>query len=280
MSELYVENPLEFWCNNYGMSSADVVFLGVPFDGTSTGRVGSREAPNRIRAMSYFLETFSKHSGKDLKDLKMLDYGNLITCPGGTDETLRRVEETVKDLKGKFPVIVGGEHIITLGAVKALLRQHPKLSVLQFDAHMDLKDDYIGNKLTHVTVMRRISDILGKARVIQAGTRSFSAEEKEFSRRNTVVKSLENLLSYDVKGPVYVTIDMDFFDPAFAPGVSTPAPGGCHPREFFDALSKLKGRLDIVGFDVVEACPPHDSSDMTSLLAAEVVKETLLASMK
>ncbi len=280
MSELYVEDPLEFWCNNYGMSSADVVFLGVPFDGTSTGRVGSREAPNRIRSMTYMLETSSSESGGDLSKLKMLDYGNLIVSPGDTDETLRRLEATVKELKGKFPVVVGGEHIITLGVVKALLREHPKLTVIQFDAHMDLKDECIGNKLSHVTVMRRVSEIMKNGELIQVGTRSFSSEEKDYARKNTVIKTPENLLSYNIKGPVYVSIDMDVFDPSHAPGVSTPAPGGMDPQEFFEIIRKLSEKADVVGFDVVECCPPHDSSDVTSLLAAKVIKEALISFRK
>jgi agmatinase len=280
MSELYVEDPLTFWCSNYGLSGADVVFLGAPFDGTSTGRVGSREAPNRIRAMSYNLETSSGLLGSDLRDLKMLDYGNVIVSPGNTDESLRRIRETVKDVSDKFPVIVGGEHIITLPAVQSMLRLHPKLNVLQFDAHLDMKDEYLGNKLSHVTVMRRLLEILGKGRIIQVGARSFSPEEHEFAKKNNVLKPIENLADYKLKGPVYITIDMDVFDPSFAPGVSTPVPGGLKPPEFFKLLksmSKKSDKMEVVGFDVVEACPPHDSGDMTSLLAAKVIKETLLA---
>ena len=280
MSELYVEDPLEFWCNNYGLSSADVVFLGVPFDGTSTGRVGSREAPNRIRAMSYNLETHSSLLQKDLRDLRMTDYGNVIVSPGDTGESLKRIEATVADIREKFPVIVGGEHIITLPAVKALLREHPKLKVLQFDAHLDLKEDYLGNKLSHVTVMRRLFEILGRERIIQVGARSFSGEEREFAKKNTVLKAPERLAEFRVSGPVYVTIDMDVFDPAFAPGVSTPAPGGLTPSEFFALLESLKNKMDVVGFDVVETNPPHDTGDVTSLLAARVIKETLLAFRK
>ncbi len=280
MSELYIENPLEFWCNNYGLGSADIVFLGVPFDGTSTGRVGSREAPNEIRKMSYNLETFSTYTKKDMKDLKMTDLGNVIVSPGDTDESLRRIGQTVKDVSDKFPVIVGGEHIITLPAVKALLKEHPGLKVLQFDAHLDLKNEYLGNKLSHVTVMRRLTEILGKGRVIQVGARSFSPEEKEFAKKNTVLKTPENLLNYSVKGPVYITIDMDVFDPSVAPGVSTPAPGGMIPEQFFELVRELGNRMEVIGFDVVEACPSYDDASMTSLLAAEVMKETLLAFRK
>ena len=280
MDELYVENPLEFWGNNYGLSSAEVVFLGVPFDGTSTGRTGSREAPNAIRTASYNLETFSRYSKKDLADLKMLDYGNLITVPGDTDRTLERLEATIKDIRQKFPVVVGGEHIITLPVVKALLKEHPKLHVLQFDAHLDLKDEYLGSKYSHVTVMRRISEILGKGRVIQTGARSYDPDEREYAKKNTVIKTPENLLKYSVKGPVYLTVDMDVFDPAIAPGVSTPAPGGLSFTEYVELIKKLSGTLEVVGFDVVETCPPHDEAGMTSLLAAEVIKETLLAFRK
>jgi agmatinase len=277
MSELYVEDPLTFWCSNYGLSGADVVFLGVPFDGTSTGRVGSREAPNRIRAMSYNLETSSPGLKKDMAELKMLDYGNVAVSPGDTDESLHRIERTVKDVSDKFPVIVGGEHIITLPVVKALLRKHPDMQVLQLDAHLDLKEEYLGNKYSHVTVMRRLAEVLGKGRLIQVGARSFSPEEKEFADKNTNVKTLQWLRGFTSKKPVYMTIDMDVFDPSFAPGVSTPEPEGITPGEYFEALKKLQDKLDVVGFDVVETCPPHDTSDITSLLAAKVVKETLLA---
>jgi agmatinase len=280
MSELYVENPLEFWCNNYGVSSADVVFLGVPLDGTSTGRVGSREAPNEIRKMSYNLETFSVYARKDLKDLRMTDLGNVIVSPGDTDESLRRVEETVRDIREKFPVIVGGEHIITLPAVKAMLKEHPKLHVLQFDAHLDLKDEYLGNKYSHVTVMRRLTELLGKGRIIQVGARSFDPQEKAFAKKHTVIKTPENLLTYKIKGPLYVSIDMDVFDPCLAPGVSTPAPGGMVPERFFELIRELGNKTEVVGFDVVETNPPYDDTGMTSLLAAEVIKETLLAFRK
>ncbi|UCD03032.1 MAG: agmatinase [Candidatus Aenigmatarchaeota archaeon] len=280
MNELYVENPLEFWCNNYGVSSADVVFLGVPFDGTSTGRAGSREAPNAIRSASYNLETNSAYTEANLADLKMTDYGNLITVPGDTEMTLKRLEDTVFDIKNKFPVIVGGEHIVTLPVIRSLIREHPTLKVLQFDAHLDLRNEYIGNRYSHVTVMRRIFEILGKKRIIQVGARSFSDDEKDFAKKNTVLKTPENLLKYAIKGPVYITIDMDVFDPSVAPGVSTPAPAGFVPERFFDLIHGLKNKLEVVGFDVVETCPPHDDANMTSLLAAEIIKEMILAFRK
>ena len=280
MSELYVEDALSFWCNNYGLSGADVVFLGIPFDGTSCFRTGSREAPNRIRQMSYTLETYSDISMRDLKDLKMADYGNVAVSPGSTDESLRRIKAAVADIAGKFPVLVGGEHIVTLPIVQALLKQHPKLTVLQFDAHLDLKDEYMGNKYSHVTVMRRLAEILGKKRIIQCGARSFAPEEKDFAQKNTILKTPENLREFDIQGPVYITVDMDVFDPAFAPGVSTPEPCGISPKEFLDVIVALGGKVDVVGFDVVEACPPHDSGDITSLLAASAIKEILLAFRK
>jgi len=280
MSELYVEDPLTFWCNNYGLSSAQVVFLGVPFDGTSTGRVGAREAPNRIRAMSYSLETHSELGGMDLRDLKMLDYGNVIVSPGNTDESLRRTKAAVSDIADKFPVIVGGEHIITLPVVQSLLRKHPRLKVLQFDAHLDLHDEYLANKFSHVTVMRRLLEMLGKKRIIQVGARSSSPDEREFAKKNNVLKSPARLAEFEIKGPVYITVDMDVFDPAFAPGVSTPVPGGLNPAQFFGLVDSLKDKMEVVGFDVVETCPPYDNGNITSLLAAKIIREMLLAFKK
>jgi agmatinase len=279
MSELYVEDPLAFWCNNYGLSGAEVVFLGVPFDGTSSGKVGSREAPNSIRAMSYNLETHSGAASRDLKELKMTDYGNVIVSPGDTGESLRRTKAAVADISDKFPVVVGGEHIITLPVVQALLRKHPKLHVLHFDAHLDLKDEYLGNRYSHVTVMRRLAEVLGQKRIVHVGARSFSPDEHEFAKRNNVLKPIGNLADFRFKGPVYISVDMDVFDPAFAPGVSTPAPGGINPHDFFELIGSMGGenRMEVVGFDVVEACPPHDRGNVTSLLAAKVIKEMLLA---
>ena len=280
MSELYVEDPLAFWCNNYGLSGAEVVFLGVPFDGTTSGKVGSREAPNSIRAMSYNLETYSDASKRDLKELKMTDYGNVIVSPGDTGESLHRIKAAVADISDKFPVVVGGEHIITLPVVQAMLRKHPKLQVLQFDAHLDLKDEYLGNKYSHVTVMRRLAEILGHKRIVHVGARSFSEDEHEFAKKNDVLKPVGNLADFRFKNPVYVTIDMDVFDPAVAPGVSTPAPAGMLPKGFFELINSMKDRMEVIGFDVVEACPPHDNGNVTSLLAAKVVKEMLLAFKK
>ncbi len=280
MSELYVEDPLAFWCNNFGLSGAEVVFLGVPFDGTSSGKVGSREAPNSIRAMSYNLETYSAFLKRDLKDLKMADYGNVIVSPGDTTESLRRIKAAVDDIQGKFPVVVGGEHIITLPVVQSMLRKYPKLQVLHFDAHLDLKDEYLGNKYSHVTVMRRLAEILGQKRIVHVGARSFSEDEHVFAKKNDVLKPIGNLADYSFRGPVYVTIDMDVFDPAFAPGVSTPAPSGLLPNEFFGLVGSLRDRMEVIGFDVVETCPPHDNGNVTSLLAAEAIKEMILAFKK
>ncbi|MBN2331124.1 MAG: agmatinase [Candidatus Aenigmarchaeota archaeon] len=277
MSELYVEDPLAFWCNNYGLSGAEVVFLGVPFDGTSSGRSGSREAPNSIRAMSYSLETYSASARRDLKELKMADYGNVIVSPGDTGESLRRIKAAVADIREKFPVVVGGEHIITLPVVQALLRRHPKLQVLHFDAHLDLKEDYVGNRYSHVTVMRRLAEILGHKMIVHAGARSFSQEEHEFARKNDVLKPVANLAEFRFKGPVYITLDMDVFDPAFAPGVSTPAPAGMLPQEFFSLIESIHDGMEVIGFDVVEVCPPNDTGNVTSLLAAKAIKEMLLA---
>lgn len=276
MNELYIEDPLIFWSCSHGLSGAEIVFLGVPFDGTSCFRVGSREAPNKIRAMSYNLETYCGKCRKDLLDIPAIDYGNVLVSPGNTDESLMRIKETVKDISDKFPVIVGGEHIITLPVVQALKRKHPKLNVLQFDAHLDLKDSYLGNKYSHVTVMKRISEILGKDKIISVGARSFSKDEMEFAKRNVILKSLERLVEYEIKGPVYVTIDMDIIDPSFAPGVSTPVSNGVSPEEFLDMLLKLKNKMDVVGFDIVETVPAHDNNNVTSLLAAEIMKTAIL----
>jgi len=280
MSELYVEDPLTFWCNNYGISSADVVFMGIPLEGTGTGRSGTAGAPNAIRKMSYMLETYSPSQKRDLSELKMTDYGNLVTSPGDLSETSSRITKTVKDISEKFPVLVGGDHTMTLPAVRALMRRHPKLSVLQFDAHLDMKDEYAGSRHCHVTVMRRIFDLLGKRRIVHAGSRSFSADEMEFAKKNNVVKSLEKMAEYEMEGPVYVTLDMDVFDPSYAPGVATPVPGGISPEDFFSCVRKLGETMDVIGFDVVETCPPHDNSGITSLLAARAIKEMLLSFRK
>ena len=277
MKENFVEEPLSFWCSNYGLHEADVVFLGVPLDITGTFRTGTKEGPNRIRSASYNLETFSPAAKKDLKSLKMTDYGNVIMQPGNLDESLRRIRETVREISDRFLVAVGGEHTITLPVIQSLVKRHPDLKVLHFDAHFDLRDDYMGSKTCHATVMRRISEILGEKKIIHAGCRDFTEDEKEFAKKSSITKSMENLASLEVEGPVYISMDMDVFDPAYAPGVSTPVSGGIRPEGFFSLLDALKNKMEVVGFDVVETCPPYDHSDITSHLAAKVIREMILA---
>lgn len=263
---------------------AAVVLLGVPLDATTSYRPGTRFAPAKIRQISEVLEEYSPVLDRELTECPFYDAGDMLLPPGNLGECLDRTEAVIDGVlaDGKFPLIIGGEHLVTLPAVKALLRHYPDLAVVQLDAHADLRDEYLGQKLSHATVIRRVVEMTGGQNVFQLGIRSGTREEFLFARNNThlltgeMLPSLERLVE-GLKGrPVYLTVDIDVLDPAFAPGTGTPEPGGCTPSELFAALYRLAG-LGVVGMDLVEVCPPHDPAATTSLLAAKVVREAILS---
>jgi agmatinase len=259
-----------------------VILFGAPLDFTSSYRTGTRFGPQQIRAAGEGLEDYSVALNRDVRQIKVIDQGDLELSPGSLEGNLARIEEEAAAAldKGMACVALGGEHLITFPLVRAALARYPGLVVLQMDAHADLADRYGGEPLTHATVIRRVAELLGPGRLVQFGIRSASAEEAAFARERTrlffgpppdVVQVMELLTGR----PVYLTIDIDVVDPAFAPGVGNPEPGGWTSGELFQVLSGIAD-LDLVGMDLVEVCPPFDPAGITATLAAKVLRESLL----
>lgn len=262
---------------------ANGAIFGVPMDTTVSFRPGSRFGPAAVRAASDVLEEWSLALGESLSDHPFCDLGDLACAPGDVAGTLasagRRTAEVLAS--GRIPLVLGGEHLLSLAVVEAVAAAHAGLVVVQMDAHADLRDDYLGQRLSHATVMRRVVERVGAGNLFQLGIRSATREEAAFARSNTrffpfeVAGPLAGLRDELVGRPVYVSIDIDVVDPAFAPGTGTPEPGGVSARELLEAVGLLRG-LRVVGLDVVEVAPAYDPGGVTAALAAKVLREGIL----
>jgi agmatinase len=281
---------VRFLASSNDYDAARKVLLGAPMDYTSSGRPGSRFGPQSVRAASELLEDYSPLLDRQLEEAVFFDSGDVLMPFGDVEASLNNLEaacsSAVQD--GKTVFVLGGEHLVTVAAVRALHRFHPGLQIIQFDAHADLRDDYLGQKLSHATAMRRICDIVGTGRLWQFGIRSGTREEYALMRRFGTgfadcllttegrSRAAETVINAVGTSPVYLTIDIDVLDPAVAPGTGTPEPGGLSFLDLIDVLMKLRP-LRVVGMDVVEVNPMLDSSGRTSVTAAKLVRELLLA---
>lgn len=265
------------------------VLFGAGYDGTTSFRPGARFGPDAIRQVSDGLETYSPIQHADLEDAPILDAGNLDLPFGAPEPAVKKVAEAVSEIlsRGARPLMLGGEHSLTAGAVRGALEHHPDLVVVQLDAHADLRADYLGEKFSHACAMRRCLELLddgdapGAARLLQVGIRSGTREEFAELRESGRYCAAEGVVLAERAAdfgprPVYLTVDLDIFDPAYFPGTGTPEPGGINWREFEQMLAAL-GRLNIIGCDVMELAPGLDPTDVSSVLAAKVVRELLLA---
>lgn len=267
--------------NEYDESN--IVVFGSPYDGTTSFRPGTRFAPNVMRTESHGLETYSPYLDLDLEDYKIFDAGDLEFPFGNTEKVMSIVEDfsaqVVEDKK--IPVMIGGEHLVTLPAVKSVYKKYGDLHVLHFDAHTDLREDYLGEKLSHATVIRRVWDFLGDDRIYQFGIRSGEKVEFEWAKEHTkLTKFNYNGLSEVVKSfgdkPVYITIDLDILDPSIFSGTGTIEPGGISFNDMMEIISLFRG-LNIVGADVVELSPHYDASGTSTAVACKVLRELVLA---
>jgi len=255
------------------------IILGAPLDATESFHSGTREAPRRIRAVSDVLETFSPTLGSDLAQLGLVDWGD-VSCGQDVDAALAAIADAIEDACGHgLPLLIGGEHTATLGAVRGALRRHPGLQVIQIDAHADLRDQYDGLRTSHATVMRRIADAVGLDRICQYGIRSGISEEFELAR-SCLHSGADLVLTRQVRDrihtrPVYLTIDIDVLDPSCAPGTGCPEPGGPNFRELLSFLYSLQD-LRVIGVDVMEVLPAADVNDITSIAAAKLLREAAL----
>lgn len=264
---------------------AQIVLFGAPFDGTVSYRAGSRFAPSKVRLDSYGLETYSPYSGRDLMDYQIHDAGDIECVFGNKVAVLADIEAFCDKVvsSGKVPVMIGGEHLVTLGMARALVKRYPDLHVLHFDAHTDLREDYMGEPLSHATVIRRIYDIIGDGRIFQFGIRSGTREEFEWAATGKHV----HLRKFDMVGleavakslagkPVLVTIDLDVLDPSIFPGTGTPEPGGISFKEMLEAIAHFIP-LNIVGADLVELSPDYDATGVSTAVASKLIREVMLS---
>lgn len=265
---------------------ADVVLFGAPFDGTVSFRPGTRFAPAIIRNDSYGLETYSPYQEKDLEDYKIFDGGDLEFPFGNTKQVLDIIEDFTNNIvnDNKIPVMIGGEHLVSYSPIKSLFLKYSDLHILHFDAHADLRDDYMGEKLSHATVMRRAWEFVGDNKIYQFGIRSGEKSEFEWAKDHVNMNkfncnNIESTIE-KIKGkPVYLSIDLDILDPSIFPGTGTIEPGGVTFNELLDAIKKIS-QLNIVGADVVELSPHYDNSGTSTAVACKVIREVMLALSK
>ncbi|OGI02633.1 MAG: agmatinase [Candidatus Melainabacteria bacterium GWF2_37_15] len=258
-------------------NKADIVMVGLPYDGTCCSRPGARFGPADIRLSSIDIETYSPVFKKDLTDIKFYDAGELEFQFGNREDTLLKIEKAAQETfsHNKKWLGIGGEHLITLPALKACYKKYPELSVIHFDAHADLNDTYLNESLCHSTVIRRTSEFIKSENIAQIGIHSGTKEEYEWiEQHNTLVKTPDDLLKKVKNKPVYLTIDLDVLDPSVLPGTGTPEPGGMSFNELIEWFITMQG-LNIVGADVVELSPHYDSSKVSSITAAKVIREVL-----
>ncbi len=256
--------------------------IGVPFDGTVSFRPGARFGPAAIRDASDGIETYSPLLDHDLESVSYADVGDLELPMGSVEVSLSIIKESVEDaLKDNvIPFLLGGEHLVSLPAIEAVYEKYPDLVVVQLDAHADQREDYLGVKLSHACVMRRVSEFLGQEHIRQIGIRSGTRDEyKLMSDYSTLTTFREHdlaaLRAWIGNRPLYLTVDLDVFDPASFPGTGTPEPGGIDWWTFQRFIGVMKG-CDIVGLDAVELAPQLDNSGCSSVLAAKCVREMLL----
>lgn len=266
-----------------GYEEAKIVLFGAPFDSTTSYRPGTRFGPSAMRHESFGLETYSPYQDKDLTDYAVFDSGDLELCFGSQESALRDIEDRAAAIleDGKFPLLLGGEHLVTLGSVRAAVKKYPELHIIHFDAHADLRDDYLGAKLSHACVLRRCHELVGDGRIHQFCIRSGDREEFRFAKDHTDLHpfSFEGLKE-TVEGlkdvPVYFTIDLDCLDPACFPGTGTPEAGGVTFPQLLEAIRTVAG-ANVVGADVNELSPMLDASGASTALACKVLRELLLA---
>ena len=265
---------------------AKFVLFGAPFDSTVSFRPGARFASQAMRTESAGIETFSPYQNRDLEEISACDAGDLELPFGNAARALDEIESFVSRVldDGKTPVMIGGEHLVTLGAARAAAIRHSGMAVVHFDAHADLRDDYMGEALSHATVMRRVWDILGDYgddSIFQFGIRSGNKDEFEWGRGRVNTERFKALnvgkAAEIISGrPLYVTLDLDVLDPSGFPGTGTPEAGGLSFSELLDALMKLSGK-NIIGFDICELSPHYDTSGVSTATACKILREMLIA---
>ena len=261
-------------------SGADTLMVGLPFDGTTSFRPGARFGPAGLRDVSFGIETYSPYLDRDLEDIRFADLGDLELPIGNREKVLAEIEAFARSVTDSKILGLGGEHLVSYPLMKVMAERHPDLQIVQFDAHCDLREDYMGEAYSHATVMRLIAGHVGPENIHQLGIRSGTREEFQYARQHDTLvparKEDVEALRPQLEGkPVYLTIDLDVLDPSIFPGTGTPEPGGIT----FDVMMALLKRLDglnLVGADIVELAPHYDPTGVSSVVAAKIAREVLL----
>jgi agmatinase len=262
--------------------AAKSVVVGLPYDGTSSFRPGSRFAPDSIRKYSYAIETFSHEQERDLTDYRIADMGNLEVPYGDSEAVVKLVEKLAADIirNKKKALYIGGEHLLTYPLMKQYGKKYRDLKVIYFDAHADFREVYTGSRLSHASAARLTAEVVGNEDLYMFGIRSFERNEWLHMKKNNIfvdpkVERFQEVVDMIKDHPVYMSLDMDVFDPACLPGLGTPEAGGIFYRDFMDLLPGLS-KLNIVGMDVLEISPEYDPHGNSSIFGAKVVRELLL----
>ncbi|WLP59372.1 agmatinase [Bacillus pumilus] len=269
---------------------AKVILYGMPMDWTVSYRPGSRFGPNRIREVSIGLEEYSPYLDRELHEVPFFDAGDIPLPFGNAQKSLDLIEEYVDSIleKGKFPLGMGGEHLVSWPVFRAMHKKYPDLVIIHMDAHTDLREEYEGEPLSHSTPIRKVAGLIGPENVFSFGIRSGMKEEFEWAKeagmhisKFEVLEPLKQVLPKLKGRPVYVTIDIDVLDPAHAPGTGTVDAGGITSKELLASIHAIAGsEVQVVGADLVEVAPVYDHSDQTANTASKLLREMLLGFVK
>ena len=267
------------------IQNCSIGIFGVNYDGSTSFKPGTRFGPEAIRNVSQSLETFCPRIGKDLSNISYIDFGSLIIDLSSSEAVIEKVALATEFLNSNNlkPLMLGGEHSITTGAIKALVKKYPDLVLIQLDAHADLRDSYMNNKNSHACTMQRCLEKLPNKKIFQIGIRSGTKEEFEKMRNNKQLidfnKGDEQLLLNNLEKvkemPLYLTVDLDWFDPSLLPGTGTPEPGG-YFWDDFELIIKTLNKFNLIGADIVELAPDIDSSGVSSIVAAKVARSLIM----
>lgn len=270
-----------------GWHFASTVLFGAPFDSTTSYRPGTRFGSSAIRRESYGIESYSPYQDRDLLDGDVVDVGDLELCFGDSRAALDAITEQTRLILAshKRSFMLGGEHLVTLGAFRAVAEKFPDVHVIHFDAHADLREDYLGVSLSHACVLRRCWELVGNGRIFQFGIRSGDREEFQWGRTHVKTNrfdfaTLEEVIDQLQDKPVYFTLDLDVLDPSVFPGTGTPEPGGVSFEQLRQAATLVCSKLRVVGCDVNELSPHYDPSGVSTIVACKIVREMLLAFQK
>ncbi|MBX9997200.1 MULTISPECIES: agmatinase [Priestia] len=267
-------------------AESEAVLYGMPMDWTVSYRPGSRFGPTRIREVSIGLEEYSPYLDRELEEVKYFDAGDIPLPFGNPQRSLNMIEEYIDQLLAadKFPLGMGGEHLVSWPVMKAMYKKYPDLAIIHMDAHTDLREEYEGEPLSHSTPIRKVAELIGPENVYSFGIRSGMKEEFQWAKENgmhiskfEVLEPLKEILPTLAGRPVYVTIDIDVLDPAHAPGTGTVDAGGITSKELLASIHAIaKSDLRIVGGDLVEVAPIYDPSEQTANTASKLIREMIL----